>query len=192
MNPYRQRVWSALSPILETLEDVTTVLDYGSGDGWFTRQICDAGLSQITALEVQARPDVCFEPQLFDGQTIPFGDGAFDLVYSVDVLHHCPRPRAQLDELLRVCGRYLLLKDHTYSAPLGKLALCAMDELGNRRFGVPSLYRYQRGWEWARQIERAGFGLRQMIHPAPVHIGVMGRATNALQWIGLWEKLELS
>ncbi len=188
MNPYRQRVWNSLAPLLEELDDVKTVLDYGSGDGWFTRQIRDAGFAEIAALEVQARPDAFFEPQLFDGRRIPFGDRAFDLVYSVDVLHHCPRPARQLDEMLRVCGRFLLLKDHTYSTPLGKLALCAMDEVGNRRFGIPSLYRYQRGWEWARQIERAGFSCRDFAHPAPCHQGALGRATNALQWIGLWER----
>lgn len=190
MNPYRQRVWKTFEPILAGLEDVKSTLDYGSGDGWITRQMFEAGFTNLTALEVQERPGALFEPMIYDGARIPFDDGAFDLVYTVDVLHHCPRPRRQLEEILRVAGRYLLIKDHTYSTPLGKIMLCTMDEIGNRKFGIPCLYHYQRGWEWAHQIERAGFKRRTLIHPAPCHVGLHGRATNAFEWIGLWERSE--
>jgi len=119
---------------------------------------------------------------------LPFADRAFDLGYSIDVLHHCPEPRLNLCELLRCTGRYLLLKDHTYRSRAGWLALAVMDELGNRRFGVRSRYHYQRGWEWNAAIEEAGFSLEKLVHPAVCHSGLLGRTTNHLQYIALWRR----
>jgi hypothetical protein len=106
----------------------------------------------------------------------------------VDVLHHCADPGASLAELLRVARGWLLLKDHTHRGPGQRLTLALLDEIGNRRFGVPSLYRYQRGWEWLPAIERAGFALERMVHPAPCHTGLLGRATNRLQFVALWRR----
>jgi hypothetical protein len=65
-----------------------------------------------------------------------------------------------------------------------------MDEIGNRRFGVDSVYQYQREWEWLPVIEAAGFVLETLVHPAPCHEGLLGWATNGLQFVGLWRRRE--
>jgi hypothetical protein len=110
------------------------------------------------------------------------------MAYSVDVLHHCSDPRERLLDLLRCTGRYLLLKDHTHTGVLGRATLAVLDELGNRRFRVRSVFRYQRGWEWFTTIEDAGFRLEALIHPAPCQGRILGQFTNRLQFVGLWQR----
>ncbi len=190
VNFYRQRIWEQLQLILAGIGPLERALDFGSGDGWFASQMQSSGaIRQVTALEVLQRPNVHFEPQIYDGKTLPFEPGSFDIVSAIDVMHHCPAPKKQLTELLEMSGRYFLLKDHTYSTPLGKIMLCTLDEIGNRKFGVPVLYRYQRGHEWARVMREAGFVLRQRLHPAKVHPPLRGRLINAFELIELWERV---
>jgi SAM-dependent methyltransferase len=128
------------------------------------------------------------EPVLYDGQTLPFSDRCFPLVYAMDVLHHCADPLAAIRELLRCADQYVLIKDHTYQSPAGRLVLGLLDEIGNRRFAVPSLYRYQRGWEWLPVMEEAGFLLRVLLHPAPCHLRAPLGLTNRFQFVGLWQR----
>jgi hypothetical protein len=164
-------------------------LDFGGGDGWFGSSLKEAGLAQeVVPVDVQARQRTFTEVALYDGKRLPFPDRSFDLVSSIDVLHHCPSPGDSLTDALRCTNRFFLLKDHTYRGVTGKLTLCLLDEIGNRRFGIPSLFHYQRGFEWSPLIEQAGFVLRQLVHPAACHTGLLGRATNRLQFVSLWER----
>ncbi|HXG11408.1 MAG TPA: class I SAM-dependent methyltransferase [Gemmataceae bacterium] len=189
MNPYRCRVLDLFRACLQPLAPVNRGLDFGAGDGWFASSFVREGIAhEVVAIDVQVRPRTFTEVILYDGQRLPFADRSFDLVSSVDVLHHCPDPQASLREALRCAARFFLLKDHTYRSLAGRLTLCALDEIGNRRFGIPSLYRYQKRWDWFPVIEEAGFTLCRLIHPAPCHVGPLGWATNSLQFIGLWER----
>jgi hypothetical protein len=189
MNRYRRRILEMIRTLLRPYEPLDRCLDFGAGDGWFAQSFQLSGLArEITAVDVQARRNTLIPVTLFDGKRLPFADGTFDLASSIDVLHHCPDPKASLTDLLRCVNRFFVLKDHTYRRLSGKLALCLLDELGNRRFGVPSPYHYQKGWEWSSWIEEAGFVPLQLIYPAPCHTGLLGRATNALQFISLWER----
>lgn len=189
MNGYRCRIRDALADLLRPIAPLATALDFGSGDGWFADQFHAAGLfREVVPIDVQLRSQTVRAPQLYDGTRLPFADRSFDVVYCVDVLHHCPDPVASLRDLLR-CGRnYFLIKDHTYRGPLGYLTLCALDEIGNRRFGIPSRYKYQKDWEWRPVIEAAEYELVRLIHPVACHRGPLGWATNRLQFIGLWRR----
>jgi SAM-dependent methyltransferase len=189
MNPYRCRILDSFRTVLQPFAPLRHGLDFGGGDGWFAWSLQQAGLAQqVTAVDVQPRPHTFTQVTIYDGQRLPFADRAFDLVSSVDVLHHCPDPRASLTDLLRCADRFFLLKDHTYRGAAGKLALCLLDEIGNRRFGIPSPYHYQKDWEWSAWIEEAGFELRQVVYPVRCHVGPLGWATNALQFVSLWER----
>lgn len=191
MGRYRERIWEMLDQTLSPIGQIQTALDFGSGDGWFARQMLDQGkVKQLQAIDVKARDNALYPTQIYDGGALPFADRSFDLIYSIDVLHHCPDPEAQLADVLRCTGRFFLLKDHTYRSMLGRLELCLLDEIGNRRFGVPSLYRYQERWAWDRIFETTGFRSRRLIHPAPCHSGILGSLTNDLQFIALWERCE--
>jgi SAM-dependent methyltransferase len=189
MNSYRVSIFSAMKAILGPHAPFPKVLDFGSGDGWFARKFLEEGLAtEVVPVDVKQRPHSLIEPLVYDGKTLPFEDNSFDLVYGVDVLHHCPDPRQSLGELMRCSRRFVLLKDHNYKGASGWLTLALLDELGNRRFGIPSPHRYQRGWEWFPWFEEGGFAVEQISHPALCHTGLLGWATNELQFIGLWRR----
>jgi SAM-dependent methyltransferase len=189
MNPYRRRVLESFDTVLRPHAPVASCLDFGAGDGWFASSFVERNLAKdVTAVDVQARGRTFTPVTLYDGVRLPFGDRSFELVSSVDVLHHCPDPRASLQDALRCSSRFFLLKDHTYSGPAGRAALAILDEIGNRRFGIPSPFNYRTLPEWSEWIDACGFARRHLVHPAPCHTGALGWATNSLQFIGLWER----
>jgi SAM-dependent methyltransferase len=190
MNPYRRRILDQLGAALAPLGPIGPVLDFGSGDGFFAHELPKrAPLQGVTPVDVVERAHSFVKPQLYDGQRLPFADGHFELAYSVDVVHHCPDPLAALADLARCTRRWLLLKDHQHDGALGGFTLAVLDELGNRRFGIPSPYRYQRRWEWVRWIEARGFVRRAFVHPMRCHSGPLA-LTNGLQFMGLWERID--
>jgi SAM-dependent methyltransferase len=188
MNPYRRRVFTLFEELLRPLGPIRRALDFGSGDGWFAQQLEESGLvKSVTPVEVQDRPEALRKPQLYDGNRLPFEDRSFDLSYAVDVLHHCPDPKASLRDALRVAGEWFLLKDHSWRAYPSYLLLCLLDEVGNRRFGIPCLYKHQHGWDWFDTLRGEGFELQRLVHPAPCHTGPM-RFVNRYEFVSLWRR----
>ena len=184
---YRPRILEQLRASIAPL-GVDRVLDFGCGDGYFASEVAKLPqVRQVVSVDVVARPGSFVEATLYDGVRLPFDDRFFELSYAVDVLHHCPDPIAAIDDMARCSGRYLLIKDHTFHSVAGKYVLAVLDELGNRRFGIPSPYRYQRDWQWVEHIEARGWKRLQMMHPMACHTGPL-RLTNGLQWMGLWER----
>jgi SAM-dependent methyltransferase len=176
--------------MLRPLAPIKSALDFGSGDGWISQQLEATGLVEsVTPIDVQRRAKTVREPDIYDGTQLPVASRSFDLVYCSDVLHHCPDPLATLRDVLRCARNWFLIKDHTYRGPLGRWTLSALDEIGNRRFDVPCRYRYQHAWDWSPTIENDGYELVRRIHPAPVHAGPMGWATNRLQFVALWRRV---
>jgi SAM-dependent methyltransferase len=186
---YRSEVLALCQRLLQDRGPVASALDYGCGDGWFAKQFGDRRLAgAVAAVDVQ-QPHTSHCPvQVYDGSRLPFADAQFELVYALDVVHHTPDPTASLRELSRCTNRWLLLKDHNYISRVGWLTLAAMDEMGNRRFGVVSRYQYMRDWEWFGTLEESGFDLVELIHPARCHRSLLGWATNHLQFAGLWRR----
>ena len=172
VNPYRSRIWSEMSPILSAAGPFARVLDVGAGDGWFAMSVSRSGVtSELVAIDVMARPQAHYPVQIYDGRRLPFQDHAFDLVYAVDVVHHAHDPATLLAEMARCTGRYLLLKDHTWENSLDWLCLVIMDEVGNRRFGVPSVYKYQRRWKWDPILKAAEVERIRHLNPLICHTG---------------------
>lgn len=190
MNPYRRQVLQLLTRFLVDLPRPVRALDYGSGDGWFSQQLLDRGLvDEITAVDVLRRDNCIVEPVIYDGTRLPFDDGAFDLVIAVDVIHHTPDPQAALLDLLRCSRNRVVLKDHNHEGLPGRALLSLLDELGNRRFGVPSLYRYQKQWAWLPWFEEAGFRQRELLRAAPCEPRIpLTWFVNRLHFIGAWER----
>ncbi|MHA7632030.1 class I SAM-dependent methyltransferase [Corallococcus sp. M7] len=189
MGSYRQNILELMEPVLGGIPPVDRALDFGSGEGWFARAVQERGWArEVVAVDVQRRDKQIVEPVLYDGQRLPFEDRAFALSYSIDVVHHSPDPERTLVDVLRCTRDYFLLKDHTFRGPLGYATLCVLDELGNRRFGVPSRYRYQREWSWMPILAREGFALQTFIHPAVCERGPL-RIFNQFQFMGLWKRV---
>jgi SAM-dependent methyltransferase len=190
MTRYRQRILEKINQLVEPLGPMEAALDFGSGDGFFASQWKNGrAVRSVTAVDVVERKASLVAPNLYDGERLPFSDESFDLAYAIDVLHHCHDPVMALRDLSRCSRQYLLIKDHTYQGRIGKLALGVLDEIGNRRFGIPSPYLYQRGWAWVEQIESSGWRRLSLTHPLRCHAGILGAVTNDLQFIGLWERV---
>jgi SAM-dependent methyltransferase len=186
-NPYRRAVFDHLSRLLARRGRYPRALDFGSGDGWIAQQLMARGAAdELVAVDVQRRRREVITPTLYDGRRLPFADRAFDLVYAVDVLHHCPEPTAALREMLRVCRGDVLLKDHSYRNRRQWLLLAVLDEIGNRRFGVPSRYRYQREWEWLPVLAEQGF--RQLVLEHPLVCDPRLPWVAPVQFVGMWSR----
>lgn len=98
---------------------VRTVLEVGCGDGSVLAELSRRGLGEaLSGLEISASGveiarsrDIARLKSVdqFDGQTIPFGDRSFDLVYCTHVLEHVAHERLFLAELARV-GRHIFIE----------------------------------------------------------------------------------
>lgn len=192
-NRYRERTWTLLQNELMRIGRQRRVLDFGSGDGWFAaRMIAERHADELLPIDVKRRTVVEVEPVIYSGDRLPFEDRSFDLCYSVDVVHHCADPPQILKELLRVTRRYLLIKDHTAQGAIDRVILAVLDDLGNRRFGIPSPHHYQNRNEWELIICEDGWRRLHYVHPAYVHRGVLGALTNRLQYVALYERVDRS
>ena len=111
-----------------------TALDVGAGTGVLAERLHDIGLG-VVALDPfpqmlgqlqQRRPDI--PTVVAHGDDIPFPDEAFDLTYSVAVMHHIAEPRLvhrTLAEMVRVTrpGGRILVWDHNPLNPYWSLLM---------------------------------------------------------------------
>ena len=187
---YRERTFALVRSVLRGIGQVPDAIDVGAGDGWAAKTLMNEGLvAHCQPVDVVRRRIVEIEPTLYDGWTLPFADRAVTLAYAIDAAHHASDPLRFIRELGRVSKRWVLLKDHTYRSVWGRLALRILDEVGNRRFSIGSPGNYQNDYRWFEALRADGFVLRSLMHPASCHTGLLGAATNRLQFIGLFERL---
>ncbi len=130
-----------------------SVLDVGCGDGSVTATVIEQRRDlSATGLEVKVR-DCRIPVKSFDGKSIPFGDNSHDIVQFIDVLHHTNDISALLKEARRVAKTAILIKDHLNEGLSSQRTLQFMDDIGNRRNGVPSPGNYLTRSEWKQQFE---------------------------------------
>lgn len=117
-----------------------TVLDIGCGTGNIHRYLA-ASLGPLTGVDVSEK---CLDTarasnssvayRAFDGDRLPFADSAFDVVYTICVMHHVPPAgwAAYVAEMHRVTapGGIAVVIEHNPLNPLTRLAVnrCEFDK----------------------------------------------------------------
>ena len=134
----------------------------GTGKGGFLAQLAKHA-DHITTLDIdadqqrlakrhvrQARPRCPIRYVIHDAERLPWADGTFNSVVSVNTFHHLERPKRVLKEMLRV------LK------PGGKFVLCDLSPRGFQIFD--RIFQFEGGTHPRLRNRLAGFGrqLRQL------------------------------
>jgi SAM-dependent methyltransferase len=146
------------------------VLDIGCGDGSIAsliQQLCPH--VSIQGVEFLVRPECKIECREFDGLSLPFPDGSFDVCLFVDVLHHTQDPSILLREAVRVSRSFVLLKDHLDENIFDDVTLRFMDWIGNRPHGVVLTYNYQSCKQWAEHFSNCGLVETARITSVPLY-----------------------
>lgn len=168
-----RRVAALASRIAPHLPPNSVVLDVGCGDGRVAEEILRRRPDlRFCGIDVMVRETSRIPVTLYDGESLPFAEGAFDVVLFVDVLHHTPHAEALLESACRVARGLVLIKDHCAEGLFARPTLRFMDRVGNARFGVAVPYLYLSWEEWRRMLRRVGMGIvvvqrRLALYPPP-------------------------
>ena len=147
-----------------------SLLDIGCGDGSVATGIGAAiGATRLAGVDVLVRPGTAIPVTPYDGEHLPFADGAFEAVVLSDVLHHCEHPAIVLREALRVASRVVAIKDHFRFDRLTGAILLAMDRVGNAGPGVLVRGTYFTGGELAALVHDAGGRITGLEWPLRIH-----------------------
>ncbi|KRP86999.1 SAM-dependent methyltransferase [Bradyrhizobium pachyrhizi] len=154
---------------------VGNVLEVGCGTGAVLARLSAIGVGRdftgidvvdpATNLEIDGAASAPFRWSSYDGVTIPFADGSFDLVYASHVLEHVPEPRAFLHELARVARTFVYVEvPCELHARTNRRALQSTLDIGHINFYTPDTFRLV--------LETAGLhvtGFGTYDHSLPVH-----------------------
>lgn len=160
-----------------------TVLDVGCGDGLLAATLARLRPDlSLTGVEIAPRAGCHIPVTAFDGRTLPFADGSFDATLIVDVLHHTTDPAVLFREATRVARTAVLLKDHLREGMASQATLRFMDEVGNRRHGVPLPFNYLNQAGWNRLFAECRLTVKETdplrsLYPFPTRL-VFGRGLH--------------
>jgi SAM-dependent methyltransferase len=154
---FRRRVRVLAQMLAEQIPERASVLDVGCGDGTIGSLIQELRPDvAIQGIEFLMRPGCKIECRSFDGSTLPFPDGSFDVCLFVDVLHHTRDPLVLVREAVRVSRSSVLIKDHLDENFMDHITLRFMDWVGNRPHGVVLTYNYQSSKQWNEHFSNCG------------------------------------
>ena len=148
------------------------VLDFGNGSGAIAQTRDERSEAAVVGVDVAQNSLFPVPVVSYDGKTLPFRDGAFDLAYAVFVLHHCPDVEAALREIHRVVkGRIVLIEDvwrnrverfWTYFFHvIFDLFMLVMTLIGRAKWSGYFKYQFKEEHEWRRCFEALGLTLTE-------------------------------
>ena len=121
-NPVVRRLMAGFETALDGLfaeAAPSSVLDVGCGEGVLTARWAEQlGTGRVVGIDLEdpklrrewtLRPRPNLEFQAMAGQSLPFGDGEFELAAATEVLEHVPDPERTLCEMARVASRHLIV-----------------------------------------------------------------------------------
>ncbi|XWX04328.1 class I SAM-dependent methyltransferase [Aggregatilineales bacterium SYSU G02658] len=144
--PYRHT--QLTKKLLPMIDNVSTILDVGTGDGHLAHLISQETGAQILGLDVCPQPHPHIDIHLYDGQKFPFPDKTFDCVLMIDMLHHTNNVSQMMKEACRVSSQFVIVKDHFWKNRFDLSVLYVADYLGNIPYGVPLPYNFLSLLQW--------------------------------------------
>jgi SAM-dependent methyltransferase len=106
------------------------ILEVGSGVGQVVNKLRSRGIKlsayiacdNVNALRFRFRERMRVLPDYWDGRTLPYSDGAFDAVWSLDVLQFVPEEEidAFLKEQVRVSSKFLIVSAYVQGDRFGR------------------------------------------------------------------------
>jgi SAM-dependent methyltransferase len=109
-----------------------SILDLGAGEGYVGQILARSIGARVTAADVLPLNQTDLDYILYDGRSLPFEDGAFEVTVLYFVLHHANDQEAVLREALRVTSRAVLIVESVYTSPVNRMVLTTLDKLANR------------------------------------------------------------
>ncbi|NUO54171.1 MAG: class I SAM-dependent methyltransferase [Polyangiaceae bacterium] len=160
-----------LAPVLADLVGpASSLLDVGAGDGEVARSVAElVGAQRVEGVDVLVQPHGQVPTRSYDGEHLPFEDGAFDVVLLSDVLHHVVSAEGVLCEALRVATRAVVVKDHFAFGPVSRAMLLAMDLSANGFYDIGVLGNYLDPGAWHDLVRRVGGRVEKLVWPLHVH-----------------------
>lgn len=93
------------------------VLDVGCGNGRFGEAIAKKYSADVRGVDVVNYADADITIDLYDGHSLPFEDGSFDVIVMAFMLHHVKHQDKIFSEAIRCSRRGLVVYEDTYFSP---------------------------------------------------------------------------
>lgn len=194
---YRRRAPHYQMVMLATLCDLwrgrpERLLDVGGGTGVIAQCIAELiPVGSVTAVDVVDRfcPGLTIDARTYDGNILPFADGAYEAATVNNVVHHVPvAGRVDLfREIRRVVAGPVYIKDHEARSWLDHRRLAMLDFIGNVPFGGMVRADYLTLADWQALAEQAGYRIADT-RRAVYRRGVMALAfPNRLELSMRWD-----
>jgi SAM-dependent methyltransferase len=147
----RKETLHTVSLVAPHLGTGMSVLDIGCGEGWVGEELAQRGASEVVGVDVVDVRRVRALPfSLYDGLTLPFADGRFDVAVLSFVLHHVPNDRktALLREALRVARRSVVILEDTPTTPFDRFVSNRHGESYRRKIASNAPFGFLTPNEW--------------------------------------------
>lgn len=169
-----------LAKIISSLcESDSYILDYGCDNGSTAKMIMNFNPTlKIVGIDIQSNRPSKIPRKIYDGKKIPFPDNTFDIVISLDVLHHTKNISDNIKEMKRVSKKYLIIKDHMIYSIFSKLLIGFSDYISNVPYGIKCSFNFPTSEKWNKifktlnleVIEKPrnlnfGFGINERYNP---------------------------
>lgn len=137
-----------LERIAQYLPEGSRILDIGTGNGGLCLELRKKGYA-VQPVDVK---NISFfesvQPQIYDGERLPYEKGDYDVTMLITVLHHTPDPEKVFDEAVRVAGKRIIVMEDIYKNPFQKHLTFFTDSLVNLEFvGHPHTNKSDAEWQ---------------------------------------------